>query len=928
MKKPSWSIRLLYAMLTDPKFSFEYFNRDQRLSAKKGGVRWSIMKPQLDYMMGLLLSNEIVVASGRSVGKCVKYGSKVELESGKRVKAESLINTLFKIKSYDELDHKFKWVRGFAHDNGKRICYKLTLENRLSTCVTVEHPFLTETGWKRVIELTDHILTIENGTLTRVKIKNIKYIGRHPTVAISVPETRNHIIDGILSHNTSSVEHMLFMISLTNPKKWSAYIVKNAKHANVLIQHLIDYFNKDSFSREFYGSYDKKDRIFSMKNGHKIEIRIAGHDKTGASTMVSGHYDYIFVDEAQILPKRILDELIPALKEGGKMIVTGVPNDVRDSILYYYVSRKNVMYYRYASYESTDWDEDKEKRAIELYGGKHTPQWKNLVEGCLPPGQLIFTKRGLIPIENVGIGDEVITHTGNWCKVLSKFEFDHDGDLYTLNTDCDDNILKVTENHPIMVTSNNLNYSLLTPDKINTDYKILFPRIQNNENFIMINDFKITNDFMYELGTYLKNGNASRYSEIILKCVKDNFILFDIYNVPRIHLTWFISSLYKDGVYTTTSASSAYQVKVILRSMGINPHLIINGDNYTVDINNKDKFDIGSKITKIDKEYYKGKVYDLMVDIDHTMTVYDYITSNSWGDHASSVFRPSKLVDGLIKNDSFRYKSFNGNSFEDLFPQLNLPPLRPKYNFYIIGGDMGYTSNSPSHIITLGVYNKKDNDGNDIQHYDVLYRLEIENMASFNMAKTMNYLVEYFNCKHVAIDSQTFGHQVYDHMIDKEIFPTTFRQNKMYMYPVIFTRPLIKGTIDTIDQTTGQLIKEEIKYAEKVAGTLKIAELVDEERLHIAHEDSGAEDFDDLVTIMMAETQTASTRRLHPMIYSNSVNEHCVDALRCCGIIILQIIEKGLSRYGFQTTSARPVRLDKGLFKPNDKFKRRARYNG
>ena len=65
MKKPSWTIRLLYAMLTDPKFSFEYFNRDQRLSAKKGGVRWSIMKPQLDYMMGLLLSNEIVVASGR-----------------------------------------------------------------------------------------------------------------------------------------------------------------------------------------------------------------------------------------------------------------------------------------------------------------------------------------------------------------------------------------------------------------------------------------------------------------------------------------------------------------------------------------------------------------------------------------------------------------------------------------------------------------------------------------------------------------------------------------------------------------------------------------------------------------------------------------------------------------------------------------------
>ena len=550
MSKPDWAIRMFYAMLTDPKFSFEYFNRDQRSSIKKGAKQWGIMSAQLDYMMGRLLSDEIVIASGRSVGK------------------------------------------------------------------------------------------------------------------------------------TSSVEHMLFTTALTFPKKSSGYVVPNMRHATVLQQALTAYFNKDSFTREMFIGYDKKERIFAMNNGHTIEIRIVGHDKTGSRTLVSGHYDFLYIDEAQLLPKAILNELLPAVKEGGQIVVTGVPNDVRDSVLYYFVSRNKTLYFRYASTESEDWDEDKYERAKTLYGGTHTPNWKNLVEGL-------------------------------------------------------------------------------------------------------------------------------------------------------------------------------------------------------------------------------------------------------WGDHASSVFRPSRLVDSLIKNDAFVFKSYNGNSFDDMYKELNLPILKSKYNFYIIGGDMGYTSNSPSHLIVLGAYDKKDKsdaDAESVQHYDVVYRLEIENMASFNMAKSMNYLIDYFNCKHFCIDTQTFGHQVYDHLIDKEIFPATYRRNKMYIYPAIFTRPVIMGFIDTVDQTTGMEVSEEIRYAEKVAGTTKMVELVEDGRFHIAHSDSGAENFDDLVTIMMAETQTPNMRRLHPFTYSNSVNDHATDALRCCALVILQVIEKGLSRYGYTRSGAKPIRLGKNVFKPGSRRpKRRSR---
>lgn len=37
---------------------------------------------------------------------------------------------------------------------------------------------------------------------------------------------------------------------------------------------------------------------------------------------------------------------------------------------------------------------------------------------CLAKGSLILTKRGYIPIENVVVGDETLTHTGKWRKVL------------------------------------------------------------------------------------------------------------------------------------------------------------------------------------------------------------------------------------------------------------------------------------------------------------------------------------------------------------------------------------------------------------------------------------------------------------------------------------------------------------------------------
>jgi IMP dehydrogenase len=53
--------------------------------------------------------------------------------------------------------------------------------------------------------------------------------------------------------------------------------------------------------------------------------------------------------------------------------------------------------------------------------------------GCFAPGSLVITSRGRIPIEDVVIGDIVITHTGQWKPVTNVFTFDDKKSVIKIN---------------------------------------------------------------------------------------------------------------------------------------------------------------------------------------------------------------------------------------------------------------------------------------------------------------------------------------------------------------------------------------------------------------------------------------------------------------------------------------------------------------
>ncbi|MCO6442792.1 MAG: Hint domain-containing protein, partial [Anaerolineae bacterium] len=67
---------------------------------------------------------------------------------------------------------------------------------------------------------------------------------------------------------------------------------------------------------------------------------------------------------------------------------------------------------------------------------------------CLVPGELVTTRRGDVPVEDVRIGDEVYTHKGNWRRVVRLYQRDYSGDVITVRSS--DHEVTVTPEHPVL----------------------------------------------------------------------------------------------------------------------------------------------------------------------------------------------------------------------------------------------------------------------------------------------------------------------------------------------------------------------------------------------------------------------------------------------------------------------------------------------
>lgn len=389
--------RFMYCMYSDFEYSFNYIHKDDRMETEPKNperlsqlkidskLQFRAMKMQIDYDLTkfLIQSTENsysagqVLANGRSSGKCLKYDCLITLKDGKKKTVESLVNSEFKIKAFEEASGKFVWADAFCTYNGVKDC--ITIETLdFKTSVTYNHPIYTKNGWinSEDIQIGDFIFT-DNGY---VNVLNKYESGKHKTYSITVPDYHTHFVDGILSHNTSAIEHIIKMRLLTGANKKTGYIVFGEKHFADLSTNIKTFFDNDKFASILGFRFDRGLRMFKTCINHTSEARILGNDKTGEKQLVALHVDTCIVDEAQLVPAIALKELIPTVKKGGFFIYAGVPNDRRDTSLWSGVSNPNMIYHKYPSYESVDWDDARAERELSIHGSTSAPKYINLVE--------------------------------------------------------------------------------------------------------------------------------------------------------------------------------------------------------------------------------------------------------------------------------------------------------------------------------------------------------------------------------------------------------------------------------------------------------------------------------------------------------------------------------------------------------------------
>jgi formate hydrogenlyase subunit 6/NADH:ubiquinone oxidoreductase subunit I/intein/homing endonuclease len=149
---------------------------------------------------------------------------------------------------------------------------------------------------------------------------------------------------------------------------------------------------------------------------------------------------------------------------------------------------------------------------------------------CVPPWTLVVTSKGIVPIEEIHEGDQVLTHAGRFRNVTEVFRRKHTGRTYTFKMLGNAEPLTVTEGHPILVQRPE-GLVWVMPDQIRYRDYLVRPVIKNEQvlpdleyaheqyhpagrgGYLTVegNTLSFTPELARLIGYYLSEGFADRY---------------------------------------------------------------------------------------------------------------------------------------------------------------------------------------------------------------------------------------------------------------------------------------------------------------------------------------------------------------------------------------------------------------------------------
>lgn len=147
---------------------------------------------------------------------------------------------------------------------------------------------------------------------------------------------------------------------------------------------------------------------------------------------------------------------------------------------------------------------------------------------CLKKGTLISTHEDYIPVENIKVGDIVLTREGDYREVTWTDSSIPKVPLIDLKIIGSNEILTVTENHPILIAYTDKKKHKFRKDSINKiefkeakdlNYKYQFALFPKRTELL---DHNFTDDFLYLMGWYCSDGYINEETNSLSICLQHN----------------------------------------------------------------------------------------------------------------------------------------------------------------------------------------------------------------------------------------------------------------------------------------------------------------------------------------------------------------------------------------------------------------------